>query len=184
MGGREVNHEIDIHLDWSGPFKFADACRSNDNGDWGVYQIYGSHPLYGAEVLLYIGKAERRTFGARLPEPHSMPYCYAIESTTVYLGRLAGEVAPDDAEWNRRIVLAESLLITAHRPAWNSQMNAHKLDAELQGVHIFNWGNHRCLMPEVSGARWTSRLNTMEHYHVFKAEEPRTSPASPTGKDS
>ena len=85
-----------VHLEWSGPYLYPEARMCNADGDWGIYQIYGDHPVYGSDVLLYIGKAERQTFGARLAQPHSMPYCYPIERTSVYFGRLAGALAPDD----------------------------------------------------------------------------------------
>ncbi len=179
-----MNHSIDIHLEWSGPLSYEDACKVNGDSDWGVYQIYGSHPCYGADVLLYIGKAERQHFGERLKQKHSIPYNYDINSTKVYFGRLAGEDRPDDETWNRHIVLAEKLLIYAHRPAWNSTMNMGKLDSELQNVHVFNWMNHKMLLPEVSGSRWSSRLDSMTRYHVFKADEPRIPASLATGQPS
>ena len=172
MGGGEVSSTI-VHLEWSGPYLYPEARMCNADGDWGIYQIYGDHPVYGSDVLLYIGKAERQTFGARLAQPHSMPYCYPIERTSVYFGRLAGALAPDDEPWNQQIVFAESLLIFAHRPAWNSQMNFQKLDTHLRDVHVINWGDCRSLMAEVSGARWCATRNDVPGWHTFKSDSPR-----------
>jgi hypothetical protein len=168
-----MNHETTIHLEWDGPLTLEDAKSSNTDGDWGIYQIYGCHPVYGTDVLLYIGKAEGQHFGKRLSQEWWWNYLPDVNETKIYLGRLAGERAPDDDTWNKHIDRAERLLIFAHRPAWNSQMNLGSLDQELQDVQVFNWGCHRSLLPELSGFRWTSRSHSMKNYHTFKNEEPR-----------
>jgi len=36
--------------------------------DRGLYQIYGHHPVYGSNVLLYIGQTYGRTFRERIEE--------------------------------------------------------------------------------------------------------------------
>ncbi len=160
-------HDIDIHLEWEGPLTFEDARSRRGNTDWGVYQIYGPHHTYGPDALLYVGKAEKQHFGDRLSQETWWEFSADPKRMSVYLGRLAGEVAPDNATWNRHIDLAERLLIYVHRPAWNAQANIWKFDNDLQQVHVFNWGAHRQLLPEISGARWSSRLNTMTKWHVF-----------------
>ena len=44
----------DIHIDWSGPYTYGQAVQlRNGQDDYGVYQIYGTHPIYGADVMLY-----------------------------------------------------------------------------------------------------------------------------------
>jgi len=169
----KMNHKTTIHLEWSGPLKLSEARSSDTDGDWGVYQIYGCHPVYGNDVLLYIGKAERQTFGKRLSAEKWWDYLPDPTNTSVYFGRLAGEMASSNDTWDKMIDRAERLLIFTHRPAWNAQMNLGTLDKELQDIHLFNWGAHRRLLPEVSGGRWTARLSTMEKYHVFKDDEPR-----------
>lgn len=58
-----MNTELIIHIEWDGPFKLDQLSELNNTDiDFGIYQIYGSHPIYGADVLLYIGKADRQTF--------------------------------------------------------------------------------------------------------------------------
>jgi len=58
-----------IHINWDGPYTLEDLPDLRDeNIDYGVYQIYGGHPVYGSSVLLYIGKAESQTFGTRIAE--------------------------------------------------------------------------------------------------------------------
>ena len=49
-----------IHIDWVGSHTLEEVKQLTNTDDYGVYQIYGSHPIYGSNVLLYIGKAERQ----------------------------------------------------------------------------------------------------------------------------
>ncbi len=173
-----MTHDIDIHIEWEGPLTFEEARSQRGDTDWGVYQIYGPHHTYGSDSLLYIGKAEKQFFGDRLSQEKWWEDCADPKRMRVYLGRLAGEDAPDDETWCRYIDLAERLLIFVHRPAWNAQANIWKFDSDLQQVHVFNWIARCHLLPEVSGARWSSRLNTLSKWHVFKSEEPRIQQSS------
>lgn len=168
-----MNHELDIHIGWEGPFSFSDALTKSAKKDYGIYQIYGWHPVYGSDVLLYIGKADRQHFGARLKQESWWTLMPDAQRTMVYLGRLSGVVTPNDEVWSDLIGKAERLLIYAHAPAHNAQKSIHAIDADLHTVHIFNWGRHRDLLPELSGSRWTSRLDKMPGYHVFDTADVR-----------
>ena len=55
----------EIYVDWSGPYTYEDVVNYNENKietkkfavkptDFGLYQIYGAHPIYGDNVLIYI----------------------------------------------------------------------------------------------------------------------------------
>jgi len=56
-----------IHIQWEGPYSYQEIKDlKNENNDYGIYQIYGGHPIYGSGALLYIGKAQLQTFGIRL----------------------------------------------------------------------------------------------------------------------
>lgn len=56
-----------IHLAWTGPFSIEQIRDFNDDAkDFGVYSIYGNHLVYGANVLLYLGKAQHQTFATRI----------------------------------------------------------------------------------------------------------------------
>lgn len=85
----------------------------------------------------------------------------------IYAGRLAGENTPEEDIWSKEIDLAEKLLIRVHKPAYNSKSLSLLRDAELQDIHILNWGDHRDLLPEISGLLWTSNLDTME-YGIYR----------------
>ena len=46
---------------WQGPYttETIDSIDEEDRENYVLYKIYGSHPLYGNNVLLYIGKTKR-----------------------------------------------------------------------------------------------------------------------------
>ncbi len=53
----------EINIWWEGPFTQEEIIKNKINSkkydnratDIGLYQVYSSHPLYGADVLVYIG---------------------------------------------------------------------------------------------------------------------------------
>jgi len=58
-----------IHLQWHGPFTLIQLEKlSDEEKDYGIYQIYGSNPIYGTSTLLYIGKASDQTFATRIKQ--------------------------------------------------------------------------------------------------------------------
>jgi hypothetical protein len=58
-----------IHIEWEGPYSLNQLDTLKDlRKDRGLYQIYGHHPVYGSNVLLYIGQTVGRTFGERIEE--------------------------------------------------------------------------------------------------------------------
>ena len=142
-----------INITWSGPYSIEEIKNSDKTGDCGVYQIYGADPVYGGNRLLYIGRTTQGTFRNRIL---GHKWCVATrdpENISCYLGRLTGNFSPKDEEV--MIKEAESLLIYAHFPPYNTQkdLSEQRLGA-LKEVHVFNW-DHRCdLLPEVSGARY------------------------------
>ena len=55
-----------VRIKWQGSFSIEDVLMLNDeNDDYGLYQIYGRHIIFGADSLLYIGMARYQTFGQR-----------------------------------------------------------------------------------------------------------------------
>lgn len=155
-----------IQIDWTGPYLLRDIGELTDvQKDYGIYQIYGKHPVYGSNVLLYIGKADIQTIGKRISQEN---WWDTNDSTvlTIYAGRLAGEEVPNENQWSNEIDLAEKLLIYVHKPAYNSKNLNNIPDKELQNVHILNWGSYRDLLPELSGLRWTTRLDSL-NYEVY-----------------
>lgn len=166
-----MDNELIIHIEWDGPFKLDQLSELNNiDIDFGIYQIYGSHPIYGADVLLYIGKADRQTFCQRIAQEEWIYNCDS-KSVKVYIGRLAGSKTSGANRWSLEIELAEKLLIYAHSPARNTQNLNSVPDTAAREVHILNWGNYRNLLPEVSGARYTSKYDNIQNYEIYGAHK-------------
>ena len=166
-----MNTELIIHIEWDGPFKLDQLSELNNTDiDFGIYQIYGSHPIYGADVLLYIAKADRQTFSQRISQEEWIYNCDS-KSVKIYIGRLAGSKTPGANRWSLEIELAEKLLIYAHSPARNTQNLNSIPDTAARDVHILNWGNYRNLLPEVSGARYTSKYDNIKNYEIYGAHK-------------
>lgn len=163
-----------VHINWEGPFTLPQLTELQDNTwDYGIYQIYGGHPVYGSIVLLYIGKADQQTFGANISQENWYNNSNAGEFK-IYVGRLAGQKQPSDDEWSYAITLAEKLLIYAHSPACNAQFINLTNEQDLHDIHILNWGCYCNLMPEVSGRRWTSEYQSQpqeEYKYMEKIHE-------------
>lgn len=159
-----ISHDLDIHIEWDGPFTLKEVRESKTLIDYGLYQVYGHHPIYGSDVLLYIGQAAKQTFSKRVAEEARWHDNRDAGRLKFYLGRLRGRRTPRRADWRRQIDLAERLLIMTLSPANNTQKSIGSLDTDLHQIHVFNYGHHRDLLPEVSGARWSSRLGEMADY--------------------
>ncbi len=159
----ELKYTI-IHISWEGPFTLDEACKELDDEkiDYGVYQVYGRHPVYGSNALLYIGKASERTFSSRFKEHKD--YWLGDDgresNTRIYVGRLCGKQTPGNKDWSKLIGIAEELLIFSHWPAGNSSGLNKIKDEDFYDIHILNWGDRRDLLPEVSGYRWTDKFNS------------------------
>lgn len=158
-----------IFIDWDGPYTFEELGDLEDPRiDYGLYQVYGTHPLYGEEVLLYLGQTGAQTFGERLAEERS--YWEAEEDfhpLTLYVGRLMGPVTPNGGDWGEEMDLAHRLLVFAHMPVFNSRELAAAPDSDLKGVHVVNWGSHLDLAPEVSGARYLYKFPDTPEYTYY-----------------
>src|SRR5699024_6467310 len=78
-----------IAIMWAGPYKMGEISSGfKDSSDYGIYQIYATHNVYGPDALLYIGKAQDNSFGERIPA-HKWTEWEASD-VEVYLGRIAG----------------------------------------------------------------------------------------------
>lgn len=80
----KVNEKI-INVHWDGPFKWDDRQQCCKPGHV-LYQIYGSHHLYGRNILLYIGMTKRDNSFKRLSEHTWIKEEY--DDTSLYLGSM------------------------------------------------------------------------------------------------
>jgi len=113
---------LHIHLVWEGPIRLEGAYQlRNEKTDYGVYQVYGRHPVVGVTSLLYIGKAEEQPFGARLKQEKWEEWEEGEGPVEIRVRRLFGAETPSNEEWGRQIRLVEKLLIAANKPPRNGQ---------------------------------------------------------------
>lgn len=158
-----------IHIQWTGPHKYSEAIKLRDGSiDYGIYQVYGAHPLYGSDVLIYIGKADQQTLGLRISQHSWAPENSDFARLSVYVGRLSGyQGTPSNKEWSKQIEIAERLLIRAHKPAANGSGLNVNFGREYHEIHVLNWGEYRDLLPEVSGARHSDIYSLGEGYKCY-----------------
>jgi len=140
---------------WEGPFEWEKGQRDcKDNHV--LYQIYGSHHLYGRDVLLYIGSTSRTPL-ERLRE-HEEWIKDEYDKMTLRFGSISELTSASWEEQEKRrpyprpkesiIEAVEALLIYANQPAYNSR---NKTDArKAMGIRILNTGRIGHLLPEVS----------------------------------
>ena len=140
---------------WEGPFEWEKGKRECKNGHV-LYQIYGSHHLYGRDVLLYIGSTLRTPF-ERLRE-HEDWIEDEYDKMTIRFGSISEFTSARWKEQEKRrpyrrpkgsvIGAVEALLIYANQPAYNSR---NKIDAKkASSIRVFNTGRIGHLLPEVS----------------------------------
>lgn len=161
MGGGVSNEKLyDVY--WEGPWKISDAKPASGHV---LYQLVGTHCLYGPNQLLYIGQTQRENFGARLAEHIRVWAAKESDEVQVCLGSV-GEFS-DWATWNAStserydtvprpdaITAIESLLIYAHQPAYNSREKVRIRPLSTEHLRVFNTGVFRRLLPEVSTRRY------------------------------
>jgi hypothetical protein len=121
-----------IQVLWEGPYHFNDLNKlTNLETDYGLYQIYGYHPVYGKSVLLYIGKADQQTFGKRISQ-ETWKDVNDSNNDQIYVGRLYGSTKPSSEQWSKEISLVERLLIYEHKPGFNSSSISSMPDSDLR----------------------------------------------------
>ena len=116
---RRNRRMIAINIEWEGPLTVETAKAQSGNDDYGVYQLYGRHPVYGPlpRTLVYIGKDQESTFRQRIHAHHVKEWVGT--TAIVFVGRFAGKQQPTNLQWSKQIDEVEKLLIYAHSPAWN-----------------------------------------------------------------
>ncbi|MGJ0486271.1 MAG: hypothetical protein ACR65R_17305 [Methylomicrobium sp.] len=165
-------NEIAYDVHWYGPYslKDLDSEMGSDSG-FVLYALYGPHPLYGTDVLLYLGMTEKslkicishhKSWISELPNPIKI-YGAAIGRFSSWEEADAADEYPPLPE--QEIKAIQSLLIIAHQPAYNIRS---KESAEIaRDVRLFNTGNFGALLPEVSGC-----------YHIVIYPSNRFNPTS------
>ncbi|MGR2934482.1 hypothetical protein ABMY10_22450 [Vibrio vulnificus] len=159
---------VEVDVFWEGPF---DVTYDREERQYslagnvpkdvleahGFYQIYGDHPVYGKDVLLYIGetkpsKVGRRGFGQRMQEHFSGRFWYH-SGLKVRFGR--GYIDDVEVVERQQILAVESLLISSNMPA----LNREHLDQSNQfskNYIVRNWDFKGSIVAECTGKYWAN----------------------------
>ncbi|GLR74082.1 hypothetical protein GCM10007855_09560 [Aliivibrio sifiae] len=144
---------------WEGPYSSDALKKLKEIKEHCLYQIYGSHPVYGCDSLLYIGMSKRDEIFIRLEE-HTWIQNQA-DLCQIYIascGNFAGWKAWNKDERKRydrydfkSITLSaiESLLIYAHQPSYTSA-GLKSTSFAAKPFRLFNTGKRALLLPEIS----------------------------------
>lgn len=142
---------IDIHVRWDGPFTLQEAMNLRSPSDYGLYQYYGAHHVYGVDTLLYLGMAQKQTFGSRISQ-HNW-HVWTSTNLEIYVGKICSLEQLSVNEWEHHISLAERIILQSHGPCFNSS-NLNSIGHKGGDVRVLNWGKRKLLLPEVSISRW------------------------------
>jgi hypothetical protein len=150
-----MNSDINlVEISWEGPYDINQINDLNDSTHYGIYAVYGTHTIFGMNTLLYIGKAEDRTFGARLPE-HQEEWGLVWHHTDLkfYIGRI-GSTLPitDDNLWSLMIERAERLMIHYCKPPYNAK-DLKNLGEDIKNFTVFNFGK-KLNLPAIVSSQW------------------------------
>jgi hypothetical protein len=111
-----------LDFQWEGPLTVEKAQTASEASDYGLYQIYGTHAVFGSDALLYIGLSDRK-LGIRLAEHYKNWIKWENCVTAIYFGRMGGITQLEESQhiaWGENIRRAESLLIYYCSPPYNS----------------------------------------------------------------
>lgn len=140
-----------IEIEWEGPFTLKEIESKKGCNDFGLYQIYGTHHIHGADMLLYIGQANKQKFNKRLSQ-HEHWIIEESNELKFYIGRLGGIKDIKMEEWNQAVDIAEKLLIYTCSPIYNSSsMNWYGV-IEPHTI-VVNLGKYMRL-PQVASTLW------------------------------
>ncbi len=130
----------------------------NDKHHYGLYQMYGNHPIYGNDCLLYIGKAQLQTFGTRLSQHWDFDINHFTNITRIHLGMFYKWDDASNSSWADSIDKIERIFINAHCPAFNANNIKNLLDQDTIGnMLILNWGDYGSLLPSLSSIRYSNK---------------------------
>ena len=147
---KEMRH---LTIEWKGPFTI-DEVRGMKNlrNDYGLYQIYGEHIIFGKDSLLYIGRTET-TFRDRFFDQSYAHWKDWIQydikdgkDVSIYIARVRPGVFDDEF-----LNDAEALQIYWHSPPYNSaNIYDYDRDKRLHPFEIVNEGERRKLVEWLS----------------------------------
>ncbi|MEE9259310.1 MAG: hypothetical protein V3U37_07175 [Nitrospinaceae bacterium] len=148
-----------INIHWEGPYDWETAVRETENSGYVFYQIYGTHLVFGSNILFYIGTCKKMK--KKLPDHDWWVLHEEYDKVSIRLGSMGNWF--DWEHWiedrdtvypypkralGKMVNDAEKLLILANQPIFNVK---NKATAKIKHqVRIFNTGNMGRILPEVS----------------------------------
>ena len=154
-----------LKIYWQGPYTLEECVQrfSDYKTDYGIYQIYGNHPVNGVNNLLYIGKSDQRPFCVRFLEHKNDWIDKESSDVEIYVGRFYDTVLPNNElptnqEWSNYIDACEKMLIYHCQPSYNVREKylspvfadeeyillnigkRHRLPAEISTYFLKNFG--------------------------------------------
>ncbi len=170
---KTITTEI-IEILWRGPFNITDLKKDTYNNtdykenlfnksdfpDYGLYQIYGTHPVFGPNSLLYIGKTD--SFTGRL-NAHNLNWVkYEYDDVKVYLGAIGVPNCETVtwSEYDRIQSIAEKLLVFMCQPPYNGYLKASFDPPKIENhsLAIYNFGKKALLPTELSTYYHSSKI--------------------------
>lgn len=148
-----MNERRLVEVEWQGPLTRVEVKALRGENDYGIYQVYGDHVVFGAGALLYVGLAADQTFAERLTQHEA--WLADENDVTFRVGRLkAGQYKEDPAglggeweDWKLLLKSVEELTIYWHSPPYNSQ---HINSYNGMPLRVTCWSNRGRLLPEYS----------------------------------
>ena len=136
-----------VRVKWEGPLTVEDVLEMKlRHRDFGLYQIYGRHIIFGLNSLLYIGSTNK-TFSQRLRD--HINWLADEESVFIHVGRINKE--DYEADRKQAIKDTEALTIYWHSPPYNSS----NIDAyNGQSLRFVNIGKPGSLAVEFSSINY------------------------------
>jgi len=147
-----------IHLKWERhPWDNEVFTKFFGKDHYGIYQVYGDHPIYGEDCLLYIGRANYQSYSERMIQHKDLFISNFQNFTRFYISYfLKTEDCPYE-KWGELIDQCEQVLINSHSPAYNAMSLKGVVEEPKENIIIMNWGNRGCLLPEVSSLRYSDK---------------------------
>ncbi|HBS86262.1 MAG TPA: hypothetical protein DEA97_06885 [Bacteroidales bacterium] len=181
-----MDHKIIIK--WDGPYSYNEVIQNDGKNslrklidhseellekeiDYGVYQIYGTHPIFGPNSLLYIGKASEQEFRIRFMQ-HTRWISQEMDDIKFYLGRVMDKSEENfritNEIWRDYIDIAERLLLYYCCPPYNSaSLNLKKEAFGNDDYFVLNYGKKASIPYEVSSLHHTLGLLEDQKEYLF-----------------
>jgi hypothetical protein len=154
-----------IEIKWEGPYTLEEVRSPDPNktlkDHGGLYQIYGIHPLFGADSLLYIGKAGEQKFYQRVHQQDKGNWIdWDSLELKIFLGHFGGANYPGYDDWLYQINVAEMLLIYHLSPPFNSAGIKKEPEHSYGDLVIHNFGKRHRLPEKFFDVNYQSSLAT------------------------